>query len=247
MRRYRPELGIDPRHTGPICAMRPPSPLPSQTTRAYDEQMSSTTAPRSTSRRRTARSKGDEREEQILSATRELLTRRPMGEVIIDEIASAAGISRTSFYFYFPSKQAVLATLMEQTWDDFTSTHEWFDSVGADRDGLRAQLIAVAEIWRANGPILACATGAGGTSADAALHDFLDRARQRYVERLAAKIERDRSLQLAPQGSPATELATLVAIMRDGRLAEVSASGDTAAAVASLADTIERMIYGRLE
>ena len=89
-------------------------------------------------RRRGARTKGDEREDQILSAMRSLLADHPIDDVTIDDISSAAGISRTSFYFYFPSKQAVLTTLMERIWDDFASTHDWFDAVGlADRSLVR--------------------------------------------------------------------------------------------------------------
>lgn len=200
-------------------------------------------------RRRGAPTKGDRREEQILAATRRLLSHRPIGQVTIDEIASAAGISRTSFYFYFPSKQAVLATLMEQTWNEFTSTHEWFDSDGPDLDGLRAQLAAVAAIWRDNGPILACAAQSGQSDYPP-LQEFLGRARERFVARLAAKIERDRAAGLAPDGPATAELATLVAIVRDGRLAEL-AQGDPddardAHALDALTQTIGRMIYGRV-
>lgn len=193
-----------------------------------------------TPRRRGARTKGDEREHQILAVTRSLLAHRPMGEITIDEIASAAGISRTSFYFYFPSKQAVLTTLMEQVWDEFSRTHDWFDTTGPDPAGLRRQLEAVAEIWEANGPILACGTQAGPDFGYAPLHEFIDRARRRFVDRLAAKIERDRRAGLAPDGPPAAELATLVAIVRDGAM---SAHGS----LDTLTETISRMIYGRID
>lgn len=201
-------------------------------------------------RRRGARTKGDEREEQILDATRSLLAEYPIDDVTIDDISSAAGISRTSFYFYFSSKQAVLTTLMERIWDEFTSTHDWFDSEGPDTAGLREQLDAAATIWQTNGSIMACAARTGYTSGYAPLQEFLGRARGRFVERLAAKIERDRSAGLAPEGPAATEVATLVALMRDAALTELtsaeSASIGGAASVSldTLTVAILRIIYG---
>lgn len=213
-------------------------------------------------RRRGARTKGDEREDQILSAMRSLLADHPIDDVTIDDISSAAGISRTSFYFYFPSKQAVLTTLMERIWDDFASTHDWFDADGPDADGLREQLGAVAAIWKTNGSIMACAARTGYTSGYAPLQDFLARARARFVERLAAKIERDRSAGLAPDGPPAADLALLVAVMRDAGLSELTSStaapagdgqsstvttADDDAALDTLTIAILRMIYGRID
>ena len=70
------------------------------------------------------------------------------------------------------------------------------------------------------------------------------------MARLAAKIERDRAADLAPNGPAAAELATLVAIVRDGRLAEL-AQGDPddardTHALDALTQTIGRMIYGRV-
>lgn len=210
-------------------------------------RMSTTPAPEVGARRRGARTKGDIREEQILAVTRDLLMTRPMGEVTIDEIASAAGISRTSFYFYFASKQAVLATLMEHTWDELSGTHDWFDADGPDPEGLARQLDAVAAIWRANGAILACSTHHAGYEP---LREFIDRARRRFVDRLAAKIERDRRTGAAPAGPDAAELASLIANMRDGRLAELTAPGNndspaaTDSALAAVATATLRIIYG---
>ncbi|MGQ7509499.1 hypothetical protein ACTGWL_11635, partial [Streptococcus suis] len=84
---------------------------------------------------------------------------------------------------------------------------------------------------------------------------FLARARARFVERLAAKIERDRSAGLAPDGPPAANLANLVAVMRDAGLSELTSSAGTVPAVTVPADdaldtltvAILRMIYGRID
>src|ERR1700758_2613885 len=72
---------------------------------------SSTRAPRG---RRSTRPSGDDRELAILSTAERLLAERPLADVSVDDLAKGAGLSRPTFYFYFPSKDAVLLTLFER-------------------------------------------------------------------------------------------------------------------------------------
>ena len=53
----------------------------------------------------------------ILSATEHLLQVRALHELNVADIIEAAGISRTSFYAYFPSKTAVIAAGLRQVMD----------------------------------------------------------------------------------------------------------------------------------
>jgi AcrR family transcriptional regulator len=56
----------------------------------------------------------DERRKQLLAAGVELFRRRPFEEVSIDEIATAAGVSKGLLYHYFPTKKDfILAALKE--------------------------------------------------------------------------------------------------------------------------------------
>jgi TetR/AcrR family transcriptional regulator, ethionamide resistance regulator len=57
--------------------------------------------------------KGDERRTALLGALVELLAERPFHELGIGEIAARAGLTRSAFYFYFPSKTAAVAHLLE--------------------------------------------------------------------------------------------------------------------------------------
>ena len=68
----------------------------------------------STRGRRAARPSGDERQRAIVECFEGLLRSRPMSDIAIDEIAAGAAISRSAFYFYFPSKQAVLLELLDR-------------------------------------------------------------------------------------------------------------------------------------
>ena len=63
--------------------------------------------------RRSARPSGDDRELAILTTAEQLLEERPFAEISVDDLAKGAGISRPTFYFYFPSKDAVLLSLFE--------------------------------------------------------------------------------------------------------------------------------------
>src|SRR6266508_2314099 len=64
--------------------------------------------------RRVRRTRGDERERAILETAEQLLEERSLHEVSVDDLARGAGISRPTFYFYFPSKEAVLLTLLDR-------------------------------------------------------------------------------------------------------------------------------------
>src|SRR5215207_4078304 len=64
--------------------------------------------------RRGTRASGDDRERAILETAEQLLEERPLSEISVDDLAKGAGISRPTFYFYFPSKDAVLFALFER-------------------------------------------------------------------------------------------------------------------------------------
>ena len=64
--------------------------------------------------RRSARISGDERQDAILITAEALLGERSFDDVSIEDLARGAGISRPTFYFYFPSKDAVLLALLDR-------------------------------------------------------------------------------------------------------------------------------------
>src|SRR6185503_19922220 len=64
--------------------------------------------------RRATRASGDDRERAILETTERLLEERPLSDISVDDLAKGAGISRPTFYFYFPSKDAVVLTIVDR-------------------------------------------------------------------------------------------------------------------------------------
>src|ERR1700719_2482763 len=82
----------------------------------------------SPSTRRRAPRKGDLTEQRLLREAELLLADRPLSSIGIDEIAQAAGISRSSFYFYFASREALLSTLGERAQEEvFASADSWLN------------------------------------------------------------------------------------------------------------------------
>lgn len=89
--------------------------------------------------RRARRPSGDDRERAILATAERLLEERSVGDISVDDLARGAGISRPTFYFYFPSKEAVVLTLLDRVADEARAMR----GRALERAGDR-----VPEIWR---------------------------------------------------------------------------------------------------
>src|SRR5689334_22091748 len=74
--------------------------------------------------RRGTRASGDDRERAILETAERLLEERPLAEISVDDLAKGAGISRPTFYFYFPSKDAVVMTIVERLVEEATGSRD---------------------------------------------------------------------------------------------------------------------------
>ncbi|MDX3545451.1 TetR/AcrR family transcriptional regulator [Streptomyces europaeiscabiei] len=97
----------------------------------------------------------EERRQQLIGVALELFSRRSPDEVSIDEIASAAGISRPLVYHYFPGKLSLYEAALTRACDDLAHrfvepregplgarllrvTHRFFDFVDEHGPGFSA-------------------------------------------------------------------------------------------------------------
>ncbi|GIE87582.1 TetR/AcrR family transcriptional regulator [Actinoplanes regularis] len=190
--------------------------------------------------RRRGPSKGDLREKAILDTARDLLSRKPLADITIDELAAGAEISRSSFYFYFDSKLAVVVALLHGLSGEVSrDAGPWLDGTGPDAEALRRSLAALATLWRDQGRLLAGALAAApGCPPIARWRAAL---REAHVERLAARITRDRAAGHAPDGPAAHVLAAMI---DDLRSAAFAAATDPEALVDDLVTVELRMMYG---
>jgi len=109
--------------------------------------------------RRAPRPKNDDRDlrEVILAATRGLLDERRFDQLSVADILAAAQVARGSFYFYFASKNEVLAELVRRA---IARGHEvaqpWLTHDEADqrRASVRYGISQGARLWRAEAPVL---------------------------------------------------------------------------------------------
>jgi AcrR family transcriptional regulator len=168
------------------------------------------------SARRRAPRKGDLTEQRLLREAEALLAERPLNSIGIDEIAQAAGLSRSSFYFYFTSREALLLTLGERAQDEvFASANAWLNRT--DEPPAEAIARALAEnlgLWRRHGPVLRALHDASNTDEQT---DAMRLAiARRFVDATAAQIERERDAGVAPGAPPdARRLAVILTGMND--------------------------------
>ncbi len=92
----------------------------------------------------------------ILDAAEELLRTRPFHDLAVAEVLSAAGVSRATFYNYFPSKVAVLVALAERAHARLIhAVAPWLTYENDDGEaGLRESLTALTALWPEVAPIV---------------------------------------------------------------------------------------------
>ena len=207
-------------------------------------------SPAGTGRRRGAR-KGDAREADILRTFENLIAIKPLSAIGIDELALGAGISRSAFYFYFASKDAVLTALLDGVEESaLTENADWYEGVAAE-PALRRSLEYSAALWSARGPLLRLIYLS--TDVPEPVLRFRARSLERQQQGAVRRIETERAAGLAPAGPPSADfLAAGLIQLRTGMFCRVFAPEDGQAAPADPEPLIEdllalmlRMLYGR--
>ena len=93
--------------------------------------------------------------EAILAATARLLASHSFGDLAVSDILKSAGVSRGTFYFYFDSKQAVLAELVRRAVaQGHAAAAPWLAGPADPVTALRAGNTAGARLWQQNAAVL---------------------------------------------------------------------------------------------
>jgi TetR/AcrR family transcriptional regulator, ethionamide resistance regulator len=171
--------------------------------------------PRGTRARRSTRPSGDDRELAILATAEQLLEERPLTDISVDDLARGAGISRPTFYFYFPSKDAVLLTLLERVVVEADSALEKLVAdPPADRQSIwRPGINVFVETFGAHRAV--CAASAEAKSSNTEARDLWARFMQKWIDHTATVIEAERERGAAPETLPARELSTALNLMNE--------------------------------
>lgn len=194
---------------------------------------------------RRAPTKGDQREQALIDAARAVFRDKPIAQVTIDELAGAAGIARSGFYFYFESKQALLAAVVDQgiAQADLEMA-EWLAAEGLDRGALRRGLAAGLARWKTDGRWLreAFLTPDPGPEVMHVRDRLVDQGCTLFSQRIRRDAQAGRTVS-----GPPDLIAKMAVHLRSVTFADVYADPgayDEDELLDTLTDAILRLVYG---
>ncbi|WP_205875477.1 TetR/AcrR family transcriptional regulator [Mycobacterium camsae] len=198
--------------------------------------------------RRSARPSGDERELAILATAEKLLEDRPLADISVDDLAKGAGISRPTFYFYFPSKEAVLLTLLDRVVNEADSALQALtDRLEAGRDDMwRTGINVFVQTFGAHRAVIRGGQGVRAINVEA--RELWSAFMQKWIAHTASIIEAERERGAAPDTLPAGELATALNLMNERALSASFLAEEPSVPEATVLDTLVHIwvsaIYG---
>jgi TetR/AcrR family transcriptional regulator, ethionamide resistance regulator len=202
--------------------------------------------------RRAPRASGDDRERAILETAEKLLAERSLGEISVDDLARGAGISRPTFYFYFPSKDAVVLTIVDRLVAALEDSRERALTTLAEgniRAGLRQGLEDIYAAFRARRTVVLAAAELRTHNEEA--RNLWTQVVEGWVASTAAMIEAERARGAAPPGQPARDLAIALVQMNErvqyASFTDESPSLEDERVIDVLVDIWLRAIYGTAE
>lgn len=162
--------------------------------------------------------RSDQRRTAILEALDEHLRQTGFDALNIAEVARAAGVGRSAFYFYFENKAAAVAALLEPMHDALLAANTILaNTTEPPRSRVRDTLEAVVRTAEDHRYLFQAMWEARG--ANGAVRDMWDAARESFVPTVAAVIAADRAAGRAPNGADPRVLASLLMELND-RLVE---------------------------
>ena len=183
-------------------------------------------------------------EEAILAAARQALAHDGYERVTIDGIAKRAFVSRTSVYFYFTNKRAVVDRLIQRAFSDiYSAAAPYLGGEGDPRAELRSALGRVVSVVNGNADLLLLAARLYGQE------DHLPPEWEPYIRRLVVaaerRIRRDQERGVAPADiSPRISAQALMAMVERHISVEVVRGGGSATeSIRVLAELWWRAVY----
>jgi AcrR family transcriptional regulator len=147
----------------------------------------------------------------VLAATEELLASgSSYADLNVERIATAAGISRTAFYFYFRDKRDLLMRLAGDVTELlYAQADIWFSGEGDDPEReIREALTRIAELYREHGVLIRAIVEVSTYEEDIAT--FWRGLLQRFVDATSRRIEREGTLPAGTSTATAFALTWMV-------------------------------------
>lgn len=145
----------------------------------------------------------------------QLLEERSLAEISVDDLARGAGISRPAFYFYFPSKDAVVLTLIDRLAEAATNAKE---QAVEERDedpaaAVRESIQIFYEMLGEHRAVIRAVVELSATNAEA--RDLRAQIAEGWVANVTERIETERARGIVKSGLPARDLATALVQMNE--------------------------------
>ncbi|MCU1480299.1 MAG: regulatory protein TetR [Subtercola sp.] len=178
--------------------------------------------------RRSARISGDDRQDAILATAERLLAERTLDDISIEDLATGAGISRPSFYFYFRSKDDVLLALLDRVIAEVQAQVAGLPRSFEAAPGAswRRALGVFVDVFAAHRAVSAAAITARLRNSE--IHDLWSASMQTWVTYAAEAITAERARGAAPDGIDAHDLAVALNLMNE-RVLSAAFSGESPA------------------
>lgn len=134
---------------------------------------------------------GIARERALLDALAGLLAERSLSEIDIRAITTRAGVTRSGFYFYFPTKEAAVAALLAEIGDELVDAGAaWYgDDDAPAKERVARGMAATIACWRQHPHLIVAIADATATDRTAAA--AWQAWQERFVDQAAARIARD--------------------------------------------------------
>ncbi|WFE54946.1 TetR/AcrR family transcriptional regulator [Micromonospora sp. WMMD1155] len=185
--------------------------------------------------RRPAQSVGDAREQAIMAGLERLLQSQTFAELSIDDIARGSGISRSGFYFYFPSKTSVLLALLDALAAEASTVLDPpSDATGDPRSQWHTWLTGIWTIFSARVAVVRACVALADPEVRAAWSAIMT-AWGEGVERV---VTAERAAGRAPVGIPAQDLATALIYLSERTMIATFVGDDPHIAPDRVVDTL---------
>ncbi len=194
--------------------------------------------------------RGDARRTALLESLDEILREQLAGDgsletINIAEISRRAGVTRSAFYFYFENKQAAVAALMDEMYDQAFAATGRLSGDATPQDNITATITGLFDAWESHQHVFRAMLDAKATSP--AVRELWDNDRHSFIAPVAAMIQAERSAGRAPDGVDATSVAAVLLDLNDRMLERLALGGTLSRA--QIQETVVqiwlRTIYGR--
>lgn len=136
------------------------------------------------------RRRGDRQRQAIVTAVKELLEETPFADLSVSTISDRAGVARSGFYFYFDSKYAVLAQILDEATRELEELTHSFAARGEDESPAafaKRMVGSAVVVFAHNDPVMKACNLA--RNADAEIRKILDAQIDTIINQIVAIIE----------------------------------------------------------